>query len=101
MKSIEPLIIRTYKSAIQLRGADNEQIKKTLLSIADAIEGKIQLLLEANSKDLAKQDPNNPNYDRLMLNEKRILNIVNSIRNISKLSNPAGNLLEKKVLGNG
>lgn len=101
MNSIEPLIIKTYKAAVKLRRASDEQIQKTLLSLADAIEKNISPLLEANKKDLAKQAPDNPRNDRLMLNEQRIFNIANSIRNISKLSNPGGKILEKKVLGNG
>jgi len=99
--SIEPLIIKTYKAAVNLRRASDEQVHKTLLSLADAIEKNISSLLEANKKDLAKQDPNNPRNDRLMLNEQRIFNISNSIRNISTLSNPGGKILEKKILNNG
>ena len=101
MTSIEPLIIKTYKAALNLRRASDEHIQKTLLALADAIEKNIASLIEANKKDLAKQDPNNPRNDRLMLNEQRIFNIANSIRNISKLQNPGGKILEKKILDNG
>ena len=101
MTSIESLIIKTYKAAMNLRRTSDEQVKKTLLSLADAIEKNMQLLLEANKKDLAKQDPNNPRNDRLMLNEQRIFNIAESLRNISKLPNPGRKALDKKVLNNG
>src|SRR5690242_7299588 len=90
--SIEPLIIKTYKAVVNLRRASDEQIKKILVLLADAVEKNIASLLEANTKDLAKQDANNPKNDRLMLNEQRIFNISNSIRNISKLPNPGGKL---------
>jgi glutamate-5-semialdehyde dehydrogenase len=36
-----------------------------------------------------------------MLNEQRIKNIANSIRNISKLANPAGIILQQRTLPNG
>ena len=101
MTSIESLIIKTYKAAMNLRRTSDEQVKKTLLSLVDAIEKNMQLLLEANKKDLAKQDPNNPRNDRLMLNEQRIFNIAESLRNISKLPNPGRKALDKKVLNNG
>jgi glutamate-5-semialdehyde dehydrogenase len=101
MESIEPLIIKTYKATVNLRRASDEQIQKTLLALADAIEKNITSLIEANKKDLAKQDPNNPRNDRLMLDEQRIFNIANSICNISKLQNPCGKILEKKILDNG
>lgn len=101
MQTIQPLIIKTYKAAVQLRKASDEQIKNTLLSLADLLEENMQRLLQANAKDLAKQDANNPRNDRLMLNEQRIKNIANSIRNIRELTNPCGKLLEKRTLDNG
>ena len=59
------------------------------------------MLLRANRKDLAKQDPNNPRNDRLMLNEQRIQHIAASIRKISTLPNPSGKTLDKHTLDNG
>ncbi len=101
MKPVLPLIIQTYQAAVQLRSIDDAMIKKALLSLADELEQNIALLLGANAKDLAKQDPDNLRNDRLMLNETRIKNIANSIRNISNLPNPCGNILEKRTLKNG
>lgn len=101
MKSILPLIIQTYKASVQLRSVDDLLLKKTLLSLASALEQNMDLVLQANAKDLAKQDADNPRNDRLMLNEQRILNIANSIRNISNLPNPCGNILQKRTLHNG
>jgi glutamate-5-semialdehyde dehydrogenase len=101
MNSIEPLIIKTYKAAASLRRSGDERIKKTLLSLADAIDGGMEILLGANAKDLAKQDPGNPRSDRLLLNEQRIMAIANSIRNISRLPNPGGKTLERRTLSNG
>lgn len=101
MKSILPLIIQTYKASVQLRSVDDSLLKKTLLSLACALEQNMDLVLQANAKDLAKQDADNPRNDRLMLNEQRILNIANSIRNISNLPNPCGNILQKRTLHNG
>ena len=101
MKSILPLIIQTYKASVQLRSVDDSLLKKTLLSLAGALEQNMDSVLQANAKDLAKQDADNPRNDRLMLNEQRILNIANSIRNISNLPNPCGNILQKRTLLNG
>ncbi|HRH47371.1 MAG TPA: glutamate-5-semialdehyde dehydrogenase [Panacibacter sp.] len=101
MKSILPLIIQTYKASVQLRSVDDLLLKKTLLSLAGALEKNMDSVLQANAKDLAKQDADNPRNDRLMLNEQRILNIANSIRNISNLPNPCGNILQKRTLHNG
>ncbi|MGN6265032.1 MAG: glutamate-5-semialdehyde dehydrogenase [Ginsengibacter sp.] len=101
MKPIEPLIIKTYKAAVDLRNSSDKQIKAALKSIADGLLKDAAILLKANAKDLAKQEPDNPRNDRLMLNEQRIKNISNSIRNISKLPNPAGIILQQRTLPNG
>ncbi len=101
MRPVEPLIIKTYKAAIDLRNCTDKQIKAALQSIADGLLQNTATLLKANAKDLAKQDPDNPRNDRLMLNEQRIQNIAQSIRNISKLPNPAGIKLQERILPNG
>ena len=66
------------------------QIQKTLLSLADVLEKNMSRILEANAKDLSKQDPGNPRNDRLMLNEQRVINIANAIRKVSKFPDPCG-----------
>jgi len=100
MPTIESLIIKTYKAAIQLRRAGDKQIKAALIKLSDALEQNKNSLLKANAKDLAKQK-DNPRNDRLMLNEERIRNIAKSIRTISKLPNPSGKVLEMRTLNNG
>lgn len=101
MKSIEPLIIKTHKAAVGLRNATDAQIKKTLLALADALEKNSASIIKANKKDVVKQDLNDPKVDRLILNEQRIKNIASAIRQISKLPNPSGKVIEKKTLKNG
>lgn len=101
MKSIEPLIIKTYKASAGLRKTSDAQIKKALRTLADMLQENSARLLKANSKDVAKQDPNDPKTDRLLLTEQRIKNIAQAIRNISKLPNPAGKRLEQRTLPNG
>ena len=101
MKNIEPLIIDTYKAASNLRNVSDNNIKKTLLSLANLLASNSTILLKANAKDIAKQPIDNPNNDRLLLTQQRINNIAKSIRNISKLPNPSKKVLEKRTLANG
>ena len=84
MQTIEPLIIKTYKAAASLRKASDAQIKKTLKSLADAVEENIPSILKANKKDIEKQEPANPKIDRLLLNEQRIKAIANAIRSLRR-----------------
>ncbi|MBS1660656.1 MAG: glutamate-5-semialdehyde dehydrogenase [Bacteroidetes bacterium] len=101
MKTIEPLIIKTYKAAIELRKASDKQVKAALLLLASELEKNSQLLLKANAKDLGRQAPDNPRNDRLMLNEQRIRGIAGSVRKVSRLPDPSGKLLDKRTLPNG
>ena len=101
MQPVEPLIIKTYKAAIDLRNCSGKQIKAALQSIAAGILQNTPALLKANARDLAKQDPDNPRNDRLMLNGQRLKNIAKSLINISKLPNPAGIKLQERILPNG
>jgi glutamate-5-semialdehyde dehydrogenase len=98
---IESLIIKAHKSASKLRSVSDEQIVNALAMLADEVENSIELILQANNKDVSKQDPNDPRTDRLLLNEKRIRSIANSIRKISQLPNPSGKTIEKRTLPNG
>jgi len=101
MKRIQSLIIKTYNASSALRNTSDTQIKKALKMLADAVETNMAVILKANSKDVEKQDANDPRTDRLLLNKQRITNIAGSIRQISKLPNPSGKLLQKKRLNNG
>src|SRR5215210_6880745 len=101
MELIEPLIVKTHKASASLRRTDDKQIIKTLEMLADAVEANSANILEANSLDVSKQDANDSRTDRLRLNGQRIKNIANSIRQVSKLPNPAGTILEKRTLPNG
>ena len=101
MQPVEPLIIRTYKAAIELRQLPDKTIKAALQTLATLLEKNSAALLKANAKDLARQQADNPRNDRLMLNEQRIKSIANSIRAISKLPNPSGKKLATRTLENG
>lgn len=101
MESIEPIFIKTHKASASLRKADDGQIVKVLEMLADAVEANSAEILRANNADVSKQDANDSRTDRLRLNEQRIRNIANSIRQVSKLPNPTGKVLEERTLYNG
>jgi glutamate-5-semialdehyde dehydrogenase len=101
MSSIDPMIKKTYEAAVSLRSAGEREIKMVLRTLADSLEEKAPVLLKANARDLAKQDPDNPRNDRLMLNAQRIRGIASSIRKVSRLPDPTGQLLDKRRLPNG
>lgn len=101
MNKVENQVFKTHEAALSLRNQKDSQLKKLLKAIAIGIEANTSSILKANRKDMARQDPTNPKNDRLLLNEERIHQIVVSIRNISRLPNPSGRVLESRTLPNG
>jgi glutamate-5-semialdehyde dehydrogenase len=101
MKSIEPLIIKTFKASTNLRNATEKQLKGSLQMLAHLLDKHAGLILKANANDLAKQERDNPRNDRLMLNEQRIEGIVKSLKKVGKLPNPSRKILATNKLPNG
>jgi glutamate-5-semialdehyde dehydrogenase len=52
-------------------------------------------------KDLDRMDPSDPKFDRLKLNEERIKDIANDIRNVASLPSPVGKVLSETTRPNG
>ncbi len=100
-KSIEPLMIKTFKAAAGLRGAGEPLIFVSLNMLADSLEHDRVRLLRANARDLSAKAADDPRNDRLMLNEERIHAIAQSLRNVARLPDPSGRVLEKRRLENG
>lgn len=101
MKAVLPLLIRTHKAATSLQQLSPQQLQQLLRALGDELINNTTALLKANAKDLAKQEPDNPRNDRLLLTAERIRNIANSIKKVAKLPDPTSKVLEKKTLPNG
>jgi glutamate-5-semialdehyde dehydrogenase len=95
------LIYKTYEASFSLQAVPDSIIKRTLIQLAGEIEKSIPQLIKANKIDLSRQAKDNPKNDRLMLNEARIKSIAESIIQVSKLPNPSGKIIEKRILYNG
>ena len=58
----------TFNKAVEASRAlnltDVSRIDAVLLALADAAEAKMEFILEANRRDLALMDEQNPMYDR-------------------------------------
>ena len=79
----------------------DERRNEILLAVADAIIYNKVRILEANAKDLAKMDRENPLYDRLQLTESRLEGIAADMRNVASLPTPLGHVTKQKTLPNG
>lgn len=96
------MIFRAVQSASRkLALLTDDKINEILLALADEAQKQAPFILAENAKDLAKMDPNNPKYDRLMLNEDRIKGIADDIRNVATLPSPVGRILQQTIRPNG
>ena len=79
----------------------DEKRNEILPAVADSIESNIPQLIASNALDLARMDKNDPMYDRLQLNAKRLQDIAADMRHVSTLPSPLGRVLKEKTLDNG
>ena len=101
MKSIEPILERTYKAGAGLRRASERQLKGVLGTLADLLGSNREVLLRANARDLRRQKDGDPRNDRLLLNEQRVKGIAGALRKVSGLPDPTGKVLDRRTLANG
>lgn len=97
-----------YRQLEQVREASrklctlpDDDINDILIDLADRIPGRTETILDANRKDLDRMAPDDPKYDRLLLDASRLEAIASDIRNVAGLSSPVGRILEKRTLPNG
>jgi glutamate-5-semialdehyde dehydrogenase len=98
---IESMIVKAHKAAVGLRSASGRQVQEALKALAGLVGNSAAGLLRANAIDLARQDLADPRRDRLLLNPERIAAISASIRKVSRLPDPSGRVLDRRVLANG
>ncbi|MBR2290929.1 MAG: glutamate-5-semialdehyde dehydrogenase [Prevotella sp.] len=92
---------RVKRASKSLALITDDQRNEILQAVADAIIDNKERILEANAKDLAKMDRQNPLYDRLQLTESRLEGIASDMRNVATLPSPLGHVTKQKTLPNG
>lgn len=100
IETTDGLLARAKRAVRQLSRIDGELRRRLLVSVADALEAAAGEILAANALDLARMDPSNPRYDRLLLNEERIASIASDMRHVATLPSPLTDL-EQRTLQNG
>jgi len=89
------------KASRKLVRLSDQEVNTILNELADlALENTAYILAE-NQKDLDRMDSNNPKYDRLLLNEARLVGIAEDIRKVASLPSPLNKTLENRTLPNG
>lgn len=99
--SVRTALANLRTAAAGLNRQPVEKLNACLRKLAALTEANVAPLLAANALDLARMDPQDPKYDRLLLNEDRLLSIATDLRRVADLPSPLGIVHESSTLANG
>jgi len=83
---------------------DSKTKSAVLIAMADALIVRLPDILEANASDVAEAEKNGltkASIDRLRLNEKRVADMADGIRQVASLPDPVGEILRDWTQPNG
>ena len=95
---------RAREAATRLASMSRAEKDRLLLLMAEAIEDKRGAILGANAKDVKSAQDRKLSaapVDRLMLNEKRVREMADGLRDVARLNDPVGEIMEGWRLPNG
>jgi len=101
LASLEQSLAATRRAARDLARCHDAVIREVLNGLADRALAAIDDVLAANRKDLSRMPKEDPKYDRLLLDEKRLRAICDDLRCVAQLPSPVGEVLEQRTLPNG
>jgi len=97
-------IKKAKKASYSLALLSTVEKNKALEKIAEGIEKNMEKILEENSKDMERGKEKGLSkaiLDRILLNEKRIKDIIRSIEDIIRLPDPVGEIISMQKRPNG
>ncbi|WP_295842373.1 glutamate-5-semialdehyde dehydrogenase [uncultured Apibacter sp.] len=89
------------KASKELQLIEEKKITQVLQALAKETENSVSYILSENKKDTERMPSSDPKFDRLLLTQERIFNIIKDIRNVSTLPSPIGKKMIEKNLPNG
>ncbi|MBR2023649.1 MAG: glutamate-5-semialdehyde dehydrogenase [Clostridia bacterium] len=103
MKTTQEILQDAKRASASASRLTTEKKNRVLMKMADALEARADEILEANAIDLQNAKGVLPDVmlDRLRLDKKRIQGMANGIRDVVKLPDPVGEILERTTLPNG
>ncbi len=99
--AIRDALIKVKQASRSLIHLNDEQIAGILNQLADAAIQQSSYILSENQKDLNRMNPDNPKYDRLLLNNDRLEDIAKDLRKVAALPSPLYCELESKTVESG
>jgi glutamate-5-semialdehyde dehydrogenase len=108
LENLTDLVLEMCKKAKQasylLAQLSTETKNRSLCNMADALEKNADVMIEANKKDMEvsrRKGVKEALLDRLLVNEKRISNMANCLREVAHLPDPIGEIVKTWTLPNG
>ncbi len=99
---------RARMASVELANVATGAKNRALLRIADSIDAKREQILEANARDVKEAEQavrdgtlSKPLLDRLKLDDAKIQEMINSVRDVAKLDDPVGKTLSAIELDTG
>ncbi|MEK9495659.1 glutamate-5-semialdehyde dehydrogenase [Photorhabdus sp. P32] len=92
------------EAAWQLAQLNTKQKNQALIRIADLLEQESAIILEANQLDMIqarKQGMSEALLDRLLLTPERLTAIAHDVRQVCRLSDPVGEVIDGSLLDSG
>ena len=97
MKEIIEIAKKAREASLSLISISSEKKNRILKDMAEALIEQTNYILKENEKDIReaeKKDKSPAFIDRLTLNEKRIKEMTNCLRQVSKLPDPVGKIID-------
>ena len=101
MNPITPLLQATKQASAVVRRLSPAHKTDLLNRLADVIAAHSADIVVENQKDLDRMPPEDPKYDRLKLTESRVGGLVQSLREVAILPDPAGDVLVDRTIEQG
>jgi len=101
---VEDFLQKAKSSSQIIASLDGASKNRILNAMADALEANSSYIIEENQKDMQEGKANDLSsslLDRLLLDEKRVVAMATSLREISVLKEPVGRILEGWFNDNG
>lgn len=101
MNTVTPLLQETKAASAAVRRLSSEQKTALLNRLADVVLENTKTILAQNQNDLDVMPDADPKKDRLLLNEKRIADLAESLRIVAQLPDPNGEVLLERTIEQG
>ena len=101
MNPITPLLQATKQASVVVRRLSSATKTDLLNRLADVLTAHSADIVAENQKDLDLMDRADSKYDRLKLTETRVGGLIQSLREVAVLPDPAGEILVDRTIEQG